>query len=67
MPRSSKPHNFTDEKQEAKAFRKYIDLRPMKPGTRLCLKCARDFRSEDLWTIRMCYHCKNWYKEGKGL
>jgi hypothetical protein len=30
-----------------------------RPGTRSCLKCARDFESEDVTKIRVCRKCKS--------
>ncbi len=41
------------------ALRKDTKLRPVVTGLRLCLKCDKEFFSENLSINRVCTNCKN--------
>lgn len=39
-------------------FREHVNLPPIRPAERTCLKCSEKFQSEDI-TNRMCNYCKS--------
>jgi len=57
-------YRITAEKvsKEVKETRKALGLKEIKQGKRLCLKCDKEFLSENLASNKMCNNCKG-YKE----
>jgi hypothetical protein len=44
--------------QNVQLLRLSIGVAPIKKGNRVCLKCSKQFYSEDLCNMKCCYECR---------
>ena len=49
--------NWPAIKDDIRRMREQFGMRPIRPGIIECLKCAREFKSADTKTNKMCGDC----------